>query len=285
MTYPASINKLPSVCYVDSDGSIAEAITIPSTPPYTHMLGQSAPANYPSGYQIVPSSTPGVVSVSGGGYGSWAQVTGSPSGGQFAVDTTTSPTGGTVTFSATDAGKSVTINWTASLLPNKQWMQDIWGALHDIASAAGAASGFSMLDANGHAAAAPAAGLRQSLLSASTSGGNLTATTFANFPFMTAPQITTTTGGRIRCRLSIVNLNSGGAPLNVAWQVIINGVTYSLGSAYIASTTANETHGYVIRTPVLSPGTYTAQLQYQLSAAVNVGISTGNLTVELDEVA
>lgn len=287
MTYPASITVLPNI-FEDADGAQTESFTIPATPPYTHVLGASLTPPYPSGYQIVPpSGVAGVVSISGGGYGSWSEVTNgsSLSGGQFSVDYTTSPTGGIVTFSSADAGKSVTATWTGATLLNHPLIQGLVNALRDINTAAGAASGFAATDANNHTAQAPAVGVRQSVFAPSTSGGNLTATSWTNVPFLTAPQITTTAQGRIRFRLSIVNLNSGGAPVGVSFQVIINGVTYSLGQAYITSTSENRGHGYVVRTPVLTPGTYTAQLQYQVSSAVNVGLATGNLTIELDEVA
>lgn len=150
MTYPASITVLPNI-FEDADGAQTESFTIPATPPYTHVLGASLTPPYPSGYQIVPpSGVAGVVSISGGGYGSWSEVTNgsSLSGGQFSVDYTTSPTGGIVTFSSADAGKSVTATWTGATLLNHPLIQGLVNALRDIQATVGVASTIAALDAS-----------------------------------------------------------------------------------------------------------------------------------------
>jgi len=152
MAYPASssLSALGNV-YQAADGSFTETFVIPASPPYTHMIGAASPYNYPSGWQIIPSTgVSNAVTITGAAHASWTSVPSAPIAGQFVYDTSISPTGGTLTFAAGDAGATVTATWIGSTDVNKALMQALVTALHDIAVAAGAPSGLATLDANTH---------------------------------------------------------------------------------------------------------------------------------------
>ena len=164
-TFPTDINKLADPRQ-DSDGATTDVIMIPASAPYTHQLGQGAPLNLPTGWQIIPpSGVPGAVTVSGGGHGTWTEVTNgtSLSAGQFSVDYSASATtGGTVYFAAADAGMtSVSIQYTGALEVNKQWALDMTNAIRAVVSGRGAANGLAGLDANSRLLQLPATGVRQ----------------------------------------------------------------------------------------------------------------------------
>lgn len=287
----AAALKIPNQ---DADGAHTASITIPATSPYTYQLGQGAPLNYPSGWQLVPpTGITGVVTVSGGGYSNWTEVTlgTSLTGGTFSVDYSTSLTGGTCYFSSTDASKVVSITFTAALLVNEAFMASLINAIQAIGTAPGQADGLMGLDATGLAVITTARGVRQAIVCANTTNSpNLLAGSWATVPWSFSPalSITTNGGSKVRVRLTTNGLNSGGAPV-ASFQATIGGATLGLGQVYIPSNSSSPGavagHTFVAETGVLAAGTYPLTLQYENTAGATFGGTIGGLVVEVEEIA
>jgi len=158
MPYPTSSSPTAlGNIYQAADGTFTETFVIPSSAPYTHMIGAAAPYNYPVGWQIIPpSGVSNAVTITGAAHPSWVAVASAPTAGQFVYDTSISPTGGTLTFSAADAGQSVTATWIGSTDVNKALVQAIITALKDTASAAAAPGGLATLNGSGAVVQDPA---------------------------------------------------------------------------------------------------------------------------------
>lgn len=199
-------------------------------------------------------------------------------------------------YDATEAATNDTLGSASTLVSNLNRLRYIlaqmqggaWNAAIAMLPLAqkDAANGVPSLDGSSLLTIGEARGVRKVILTANTTNTpNLNSTTFTTFPwsFSNGFQITTH-GGSIRCRLSATGLGTGGT-LTMSFQVIINGVTYALGSVYLAAVGPAYSHSFPIETPALTAGTYTAALEYMISSSVNVSAPVGGIVLELEEVA
>lgn len=80
--------------------------------------------------------------------------------GLFVVDYSYNTTGGIVTHAGADAGKAVTVTYTAATLVSSAFTNGLITAIKDVGAAAGVANGLATLDGSAHVLQVPVAGIR-----------------------------------------------------------------------------------------------------------------------------